>query len=68
MTTFQTAIKIPQAAFHPILGWRGLVVDFARDSTGFLTKLHNDHGRIVRIGEGKCLPHSRFIPITRARY
>ena len=62
MTTLQTISKIPEPALHPILGWRGLVIDFARDSAGFLTKLHNEHGKIAHMGQGKMSATFAFHP------
>lgn len=53
---------IPSPPLHPILGWRGLVLDFARDSTGFLTRLHKDHGQIVHLGQGKLSATFTFHP------
>ena len=62
MTMIQPASKTPEASFHPILGWRGLVMDFARDSVGFLAKLHDEHGKIVRMGQGKMSATFTFHP------
>ncbi len=62
MTTFQASAKIPSPALHPILGWRGLVIDFARDSVGFLTRLHNQHGKIAHVGQGKMSATFTFHP------
>jgi hypothetical protein len=53
---------IPSPPLHPILGWRGLVLDFARDSTGFLTRLHKDEGQIVHLGQGKFSATFTFHP------
>ncbi len=59
MTAFQAMAKIPGPTLHPILGWRGLVLDFARDPVDFLTSLHDQHGRIARrrAGEDVCHIH-----------
>ena len=62
MTTFQAFAKIPSPALHPILGWRGLVLDFARDPVGFLTHLHNQHGKIAHVGQGKMSATFTFHP------
>ena len=62
MTTFHAFAKFPRHALHPLLGWRGLVLDFARDSAGFLTNLHNQHGKIARIGQGKMSATFTFHP------
>jgi cytochrome P450 len=62
MTTYQAIAKIPGPALHPILGWRGFVLDFARDSVGFLTNLHNQHGKIARVGQGKMSVTFTFHP------
>ena len=62
MTIYQTVANIPGPALHPILGWRGLILDFARDSAGFLTKLQKEHGKIARIGQGKMSATFTFHP------
>src|ERR1041385_1454041 len=62
MTIVQTIATIPGPALPPILGWRGLVLDFARDSAGFLTKLQREHGKIARIGQGKMSATFTFHP------
>ena len=62
MSTFQAFAEIPTPALHPILGWRGLVLDFARDSVGFLYHLHNQHGKIARVGDGKMSATFTFHP------
>jgi len=62
MSTFQASAKLPSHAFHPFLGWRGLVLDFARDSTGFLMDLHRQHGKIARVGQGKMSATFTFHP------
>jgi cytochrome P450 len=62
MTTFQAFAKIPRRALHPFLGWRGLVLDFARDSASFLTNLHNEHGKIAHVGQGKMSATFTFHP------
>lgn len=62
MTVLQTADRIPGPTLPPILGWRGLVLEFARDSVGFLTRLQKEHGRIARIGRGKMSATFTFHP------
>jgi cytochrome P450 len=62
MTIVQTVDRIPGPALHPILGWRGLVLDFARDSAGFLTRLYQEQGKIARIGQGKMAATFTFHP------
>jgi len=62
MTAFQAIAKIPGPALHPILGWRGLVLDFARDPVGFLSHLHSQHGKIARVGQGKMSATFTFHP------
>ena len=62
MTTYQAIAKIPGPSLHPVLGWRGFVLDFARDSVGFLTNLHNQHGKIARVGQGKMSATFTFHP------
>ena len=62
MTTFQAFPKIPGPALHSILGWRGLVLDFARDPVGFLTHLHDQHGKIAQVGQGKMSATFTFHP------
>jgi cytochrome P450 len=62
MTAFQAVAKIPGPALHPVLGWRGLVLDFARDPVSFLTNLHDQHGKIARVGQGKMSATFTFHP------
>jgi cytochrome P450 len=62
MTMLQTRDRIPGPVLHPILGWRGFILDFARDSVGFLTDLHKQHGEIVRVGQGKMSATFTFHP------
>jgi hypothetical protein len=62
MNAFQTIANIPGPALHPFLGWRGLVLDFARDSAGFLADLHNQHGKIAHVGQGKLSATFTFHP------
>src|SRR5689334_16318170 len=62
MTTFQALAKAPVPALYPLLGWRGLVLDFARDSVGFLTNLHNQYGKIAHVGQGKMFATFTFHP------
>ena len=62
MTAFQTMTKIPGPALHPLLGWRGLILDFARDPVGFLTFLHDQHGRIAHVGQDKMSATFTFHP------
>jgi len=62
MTPFQTVANIPGPALHPILGWRGFVLDFAHDPVDFLTRLQKEHGRIARVGQGKMCATFIFHP------
>jgi cytochrome P450 len=62
MTIYETIANIPGPALHPILGWRGFVLDFARDPAGFLTKLQKEHGKIARVGQGKMSATFTFHP------
>jgi cytochrome P450 len=62
MTTTRAFAKIPSPALHTILGWRGLVLDFARDSPGFLADLHSQHGKIAQVGEGRMSATFTFHP------
>lgn len=62
MTTVQAVTKIPGPVLHPILGWRGFVLDFARDSVGFLTRLQKEHGKIAQVGQGKMSATFTFHP------
>ncbi|HJS20412.1 MAG TPA: cytochrome P450 [Anaerolineales bacterium] len=62
MTMLQTVDSIPSLSFPPFVGWRGTLLDFARDSTGFLERLHSEHGKIVRVGQGKLSATFTFHP------
>jgi cytochrome P450 len=62
VTAFQTIANIPSPALHFILGWRGFVLDFARNPVGFLTRLQTQCGRIARVGEGKMSATFTFHP------
>ena len=62
MAALQTIADIPGPALHPILGWRGLVLAFARDSVGFLTELQKQYGKIVHVGQGKMSATFTFHP------
>jgi cytochrome P450 len=62
MTVVQTMANIPGPTLHPALGWRGFVLDFARDPIGFLTRLHTQYGGIARVGEGKLSATFTFHP------
>ena len=62
MTTVQAAAKIPGPALHQMLGWRGLVLDFARDPVSFLTRLHDQHGKIAHVGQEKMSATFTFHP------
>jgi cytochrome P450 len=62
MTAFQAMTKTPGLTLHSLLGWRGLVLDFARDPVGFLTTLHDQHGRIAHVGQGKMSATFTFHP------
>lgn len=58
----KTVDEIPGPALNPILGWRGIAIDFARDSVGYLHRIHNQFGRIARAGEGKMSVTFTFDP------
>ena len=62
MTTFQTIAQIPGPSLRPVLGWRGFIIDFARDPVGFLTQLHNEYGRVAHMGQGKMSATFTFHP------
>ena len=62
MTTLQTVNRIPTPALHPILGWRGMILDFARDSVGFLSGLQQQYGKIVHVGQEKMSATFTFHP------
>src|SRR5690242_10386378 len=62
MTMLQSLDRIPSPALHPVLGWRGFVLDFARDSVGFLMGLQQQYGEIVRVGQGKMSATFTFHP------
>ena len=62
MTVAQTMANIPGPALHPVLGWRGFLLDFARDPVGFLGRLQTQYGRIARVGEGKMSATFTFHP------
>src|SRR5919109_4953632 len=62
MTAVQTIANIPGPALHPVLGWRGFVLDFARDSTGFLVRLQKHYGRIAQVGHGNLSATFTFHP------
>jgi len=56
MTTLQTVNRIPTPALHPILGWRGMILGFARESVGFLSGLQQQYGfrefhKLVMLGD-----------------
>jgi cytochrome P450 len=60
--TILTRADIPGPALKPFLGWRGLVVDFTRDSAGFLQGLHEQFGPIAQIGQGRMSATFTFHP------
>lgn len=62
MTAFQTIADLPGPALHPLLGWRGFVLDFARDPVGFLTRLQTQYGRVARVGQGNMSATFTFHP------
>ena len=62
MTIYQAVANHPDLKLHPILGWRGLVLEFARDSVGFLSNLYNQHGKIARVEEEKMSATFTFHP------
>ena len=57
-----TRADIPGPALKPLLGWRGLVIDFMRDSAGFLQRLHEQFGPIVQIGQERMSVTFTFHP------
>jgi cytochrome P450 len=57
-----SAVDIPGPALHPIWGWRGLVVDFTRDSSRFLERLHAQFGSIAQVGQGRMSVTFTFHP------
>ena len=57
-----TRADIPGPILKPILGWRGLVIDFTRDSAGFLQRLHEQFGPIAQVGQGKMSITFTFHP------
>ncbi len=57
-----TRADIPGPVLKPVLGWRGLVVDFTRDSAGFLQRLHEQFGPIAQIGQGRMSATFTFHP------
>ncbi len=62
MTAPLTIADIPGPRLNPILGWRGFVVEFARDSIGFLHKLNDAYGEIAQVGRGKMSATFTFHP------
>ncbi len=62
MTAPLTMSDIPGPRLNPILGWRGFVVAFARDSIGFLHKLNDTYGEIAQVGRGKMSATFTFHP------
>ena len=58
----KTVAEIPGPALNPFLGWRGVALDFARDSVGYLHRLHNRYGAIARVGQGKMSVTFTFHP------
>jgi cytochrome P450 len=62
MTMQASSMNIPRVIAPPILGWRGQVADFARDSVGFLTRVHDRYGKMARMGEGKMSATFTFHP------
>ena len=64
--TPRSATEIPGPLPNRLLGWRADLIEFALDSVGFLTRLHRQHGRIVRVGQGKMSATFTFHPdLTR---
>jgi cytochrome P450 len=62
MTAVQTMANIPGPTLHPVLGWRGFLLDFARDSAGFLVRLQKQYGSIARVGQGNQSATFTFHP------
>jgi cytochrome P450 len=58
----KTVDNISGPTLHPILGWRGIAIDFARDSVGYLHRLHDRFGAITRVGQGKMSATFTFHP------
>ena len=64
--TPRSVTEIPGPLPNRLLGWRADLIEFALDSVGFLTRLHRQHGRIVRVGQGKMSATFTFHPdLTR---
>jgi cytochrome P450 len=57
-----TRADIPGPALKPILGWRELVIDFTRDSAGFLQRLHEQFGYIAQVGQDRMAITFTFHP------
>ncbi len=58
----KTVDQIPGPALTPLLGWRGIAIDFTRDSVGYLHRVHDQYGSIARAGEGKMSVTFTFHP------
>jgi cytochrome P450 len=58
----KTVDEIPGPALNPLLGWRGVALEFARDSVGYLHRLHNRFGTIARVGQGNMWVTFTFHP------
>jgi cytochrome P450 len=58
----KTVDDIPGPALNPILGWRGMALEFARDSVGYLHRLHEQYGTIARAGQEKMSVTFTFHP------
>src|SRR5574338_443667 len=56
------SVDAPLPTLNPALGWRGLVVDFSRDSAGFLERLHQQSGPLVQVGQGRMSALFTFHP------
>ena len=58
----KTVDDIPGPKPPPLLGWRGIALDFARDSVGYLHRLHDRYGKIARAGQGQMSVTFTFHP------
>src|SRR5688572_14565022 len=58
----KTKDEIAGPKLNPILGWRGIALEFARDSVGYLHRLHDRFGSIARVGQGKMSVTFTFHP------
>ena len=57
-----SVVDIPGPVLHPLWGWRGIVLEFTRDSAGFLDRLHKQFGAIAQVGQGRMSATFTFHP------